>query len=106
MLKAALVALLLQIYQAYVYFWERRTVPASWKYSLVQLLYKVAGVDRMANKRPITLLEILRKLWTRLLVSRTTAVIRKHQLISDECASELIKIEHSLQKAREAGCPI
>ena len=68
----------------------------------------------MANMRPITLLEILRKLWTRLLVSKTTAVIRKHHLISDEqhmrpnreCASELIKIEDSLQEARETGCPI
>ena len=114
MLKATPVGILYQIYQACVYLWERRTVPDSWKYSLVQLLYKVAGADRMANMRPITLLEVLRKLWTRLLVSRTTAVIRKHQLISDEqhmrpnreCASELIKIEDSLQEARETGCPI
>ena len=114
MLKAAPVALVHRIYQACVFMWERRQVPESWKYSLVQLLHKVSGADRMANMRPITLLEVLRTIWTRLLVSKTTGVIRKHQLISDkqhmrpnrECASELTKIEDSLQEVRETGCPI
>lgn len=61
--------------------WENKSIPIWWGDKLLCGLPKKANNSTLANVRPIGLLEVLRKLWTSLIVCRIQDVWEKHQVL-------------------------
>jgi len=57
--------------------WEMRAVPLWWKDKKVKLAPKIPGNSQLQNMRPISLYEIIRKVWT------TTIAKRIHQVLHE-----------------------
>jgi hypothetical protein len=61
--------------------WENKSIPIWWGDKLLCGLPKKADNATLANVRPIGLLEVLRKLWTSLIVVRIQDVWEKHNVL-------------------------
>ena len=61
-------------------FWRLQTIPTQWKWRwLVPLLKK--GGTTIDDLRPIMLLDVLRKVWTTLVMGNITKVLLKHRVL-------------------------
>jgi hypothetical protein len=61
--------------------WANKSIPTWWGDELLCGIPKKADSSTLANVRPIGLLEVLRKLWTSLIVVRIQDVREKHNVL-------------------------
>ena len=61
--------------------WKDKSIPAWWGDKLLCGIPKKPGETALTNVRPIGLLEILRKLWTSMVVTRIQAIWEKHDIL-------------------------
>ena len=67
-------------YESMAGFWRLQTIPTQWKWRwLVPLLKK--GGTTIDDLRPIMLLDVLRKVWTTLVMGNITKVLLKHRVL-------------------------
>ena len=63
--------------------WRDRSIPPEWKWRwLAPIPKKTTGVPTVADLRPIMLIEVIRKTWTGLIMSRITKSLLKHDALS------------------------
>ena len=67
------------LYKAMVILWERKYLPQWMRDRMMALIPKKAGDPTLDNLRPIGLLEVLRKLWTGIIIRRIQAVWEANQ---------------------------
>jgi hypothetical protein len=61
--------------------WEHhQTRPIWWKDHILSPLPKIPGNTELKNMRPISLFEIIRKIWTGMIVRRIQAVWKYHNI--------------------------
>jgi hypothetical protein len=110
---------LLQVTPLSVYlqeFWTASSIPNQWRKVLLILIQKKA--DRpamMGNFRPIGLLEVLRKVWTKMVTRRILPLLETHSVLQpNQCAflpgrgttSELIHLINVLEEVAENDLPV
>ena len=61
--------------------WEHHHIPTWWQDRLVTLLPKEQGNHDLAKIRPISLFEIIRKLWASMVTRRVQQVWHKHSVL-------------------------
>ena len=71
MIRCWPVELLQGVYEDLVELWHKQEIPNAWQCRWVQLIPKKDDPG-LADLRPLCLLEVLRKLWTRIFVGRIT----------------------------------
>jgi hypothetical protein len=98
----------LSIYQALTESWETNSIPDSWKWRWLLPIPKV--IDPLPTQlRPLCLLEVLRKLWSSLFVSKISMYMHKEQVLhSGQHAgkgkgtdSAVLEFASSLETAKE-----
>jgi hypothetical protein len=92
--------------------WEHKTIPIWWKDHVLSPLPKIAGNTELKNMRPISLFEIIRKLWTGMIVHRIQSVWTNHNILHSSqhgfrwrqgTDTALLRIIDALEDAREFG---
>ena len=76
--KPAMVA---EAYECLATIWQDRHIPAAWKWKWLVPIPKNAS-KRIQDIRPIMLMEVLRKLWTGLIVDEVTSSLQRHSALS------------------------
>jgi hypothetical protein len=97
-------------------FWDQDCTPEQWKRVVLILIQKNAEKPAMlGNFRPIGLLEVLRKVWTKMITSRILPLLKKHSVLQPNqfaflpgkgTASKLIQLINVLEEASENGLEI
>ena len=63
-------------------FWDAGATPDQWKVVLLNLIHKkVDGPDLPSNFRPIGLIEVQRKVWTKMIMDRIIPIILEHEVL-------------------------
>ena len=70
-----------EAYECLARMWQDRSIPVSWKWKWLVPIPKSSS-KRIQDIRPIMLMEVLRKLWTGLLVDEVTASLQRHSSLS------------------------
>ena len=69
------------IYQHMLNMWSTRTTPRWFKDKLLKLAPKIAGNSDLSNMRPISLYEIIRKVWTTIVAKRINLVWHTNKVL-------------------------
>ena len=69
-----------EIYKALVENWSNNNIPDDWKWRWLLPIPKVPN-PTLSQLRPICLLEVLRKLWSKLFIQRITDFMQKEQIL-------------------------
>jgi hypothetical protein len=69
------------IYEHMLNMWSTRTTPKWFKDKLLKLAPKVAGNSDLSNMRPISLYEIIRKVWTTIVAKRINLVWHTNKVL-------------------------
>ena len=87
--------------------------PNSWKQSMIKVLFKKGERDAAKNYRPISIIPILYKLFSRMLCNRLTVHIAKHQDVEQAAYRKGFSTEDHLlaaslliEKSREFNYPL
>jgi hypothetical protein len=92
--------------------WENKKIPIWMKDHILSPLPKIPGNTELKNMRPISLFEIIRKLWTGMVVRRIQAVWTTHKILHSAqhgfrwgqgTDTALIRIIDALEDSREFG---
>jgi hypothetical protein len=93
--------------------WKHKTIPIWWKdHNLSPLLPKIPGNTMLKSMRPISFFEIIRKIWTGMIVRRIQAVWTNHNILHSSqhgfrwgqgTDTALLRIIDALEDAREFG---
>ena len=70
-----------EAYECLATIWQDRHIPAAWKWKWLVPIPKNAS-KRIQDIRPIMLMEVLRKLWTGLIVAEVTSSLQRHSALS------------------------
>jgi hypothetical protein len=70
------------VYRHMANVWKTRTIPSWFRDKLIKPCPKVAGNSDMENIRPISLYEIIRKVWTTIVAKRINLVWHQHDLLN------------------------
>ena len=70
-----------EAYECLATIWQDRHIPAAWKWKWLVPIPKNAS-KRIQDIRPIMLMEVLRKLWTGLIVDEVTSSLQRHSALS------------------------
>jgi len=70
-----------EAYECLATMWQDRYIPAAWKWKWLVPIPKNTS-KRIQDIRPIMLMEVLRKLWTGLLVDEVTSSLQRHSALS------------------------
>jgi hypothetical protein len=71
------------VYKHMTNIWKSRTIPIWFKDKLMKLAPKIPGNDQLDNMRPISLYEIIRKIWTTIVARRINRVWHEKGLLHD-----------------------
>ena len=74
-------AMVSEAYHCLVTMWTQHHTPDAWKWKWLVPIPKGSS-DKIQDMRPIMLMEVLRKLWTGLIVKRITTSLQKHGVLS------------------------
>lgn len=95
--------------------WNEKYVPEWWKDRLMHIIPKKDQEMTFKNMRPIGLLEVLRKLWSGVIVRRIMAVWEKHGALHKSqhgyrwlngTETALVRLMDAVENAREKGDPL
>ena len=78
--------------------WRERSLPQAWKTKLLFPLAKKQGEHSIGNIRPIVLLEVVRKLWYKVIIRRVMSVL--------EAAGSLQPNQYGFRPGRSTADPI
>jgi hypothetical protein len=102
-----------EIFHILLTFFEACETPDQWKQVILYLIQKDLGkLPLPANFRPVGLLEVLRKVWTKMIFARITPIINEGGVLQDNhyaflpgkgTGSELILILNLLEEVVEHG---
>lgn len=81
MIRCWSIELFKQVYDILVELWEVKEIPATWQLRWVQLIPKT-DEPTLGDLRPLCLLEVIRKLWTRIFVTRITDFFAAQQIMA------------------------
>ena len=114
-LKLAPEGLLIHIFQLLSHMWEHHFVPDHWKDKYLHLMVKDPSQSGLNNLRPIGLIEVLRKLWSNLIIHRVRCGLMDCNFLADNqygflpkrgTTDELIQLLNVLEEAAELETPI
>ena len=114
-LKLAPEGLLIHIFQLLSHMWEHHFVPDHWKDKYLHLMVKDPSQSGLNNLRPIGLIEVLRKLWSNLIIHRVRCGLMDCNFLADNqygflpkrgTTDELIQLINVLEEAAELETPI
>jgi len=74
-------AMIEEAYNCLATMWTHRHTPDAWKWKWLVPIPKGTS-EKVSDMRPIMLMEVLRKLWTGLIVQRITSSLQKHGALS------------------------
>ena len=112
MIKAWDAGMIAYIHSMMQALWEHKTIPIWWKDHILSPLPKIPGNTELKNMRPISLFEIIRKIWTGMIVRRIQAVWTNHNILHSSqhgfrwgqgTDTALLRIIDALEDAREFG---
>jgi hypothetical protein len=112
MIKAWDAGMIAYIHSLMQVLWEHKTIPIWWKDHVLSPLPKIPGNTELKNMRPISLFEIIRKIWTGMIVRRIQAVWTNHNVLHSSqhgfrwrqgTDTALLRIIDALEDAREFG---
>ena len=102
-----------EIFHLLLYFWDRTTTPDSWNEVLLHLIEKkMDKATEPSNFRPIGLIEILRKVWSKMLMNRVMPIMAKFATLQSNhyaflpgrgTANELLQLLNVLEEVIENG---
>jgi hypothetical protein len=81
MIKAWDAGMIAYIHSLMQALWKHKTIPVWWKDHILSPLPKIPGNTELKNMRPISLFEIIRKIWTSMIVRRIQAVWTNHNVL-------------------------
>eukprot|EP00973_Karenia_brevis_P015579 2132245-Karenia_brevis.AAC.1 len=94
-------------------FEQKENHPNSWDHSLVSVLFKKGDPQWPGNYRPITLLSILYKVFSRILRARIQPILDKSQSVDQagfrsgfSCDDHLLALTNLLEKCSEFKRPV
>ena len=116
LLQVAPTLILEEIFDILDDFFSSATTPDAWRRVLLILIQK--NLDKPAaigNFRPIGLLEVLRKVWTKMILQRLMPLLDRHSVLQPNqfaflpgrgTASELVQLVNVLEEVSECGIEI
>ena len=114
-LKLAPVPLLEHLFDLCARMWEHRYIPPYWKVKYLHLLVKDLSKSGLNNLRPIGLIEVLRKIWSNLVIHRVRCAMYESKFLSTAqygfvsrkgTTDELIQLTNVLEEASESNTHI
>ena len=114
-LKLAPEGLLLHLFQLLLYMWQHHYVPSYWKDKYLHLMVKDPSLTGLDNLRPIGLIEVLRKLWSNLVIHRIRCGLMDSDFLAENqygflpkkgTTDELIQLVNVIEAAAELETPI
>ena len=111
-LKLAPEPLLEHLFEICARMWEQRYIPPYWRVKYLHLLVKDLSKSGLNNLRPIGLIEVLRKIWSNLVIHRIRCAMYESQFFSPAqygfisrkgTTDELIQLTNVLEEASESN---
>ena len=116
MLQVAPETIQREIFEHLLVFWRSAQTPDQWKEVLLNLIHKdPCGPALPKNFRPIGLIEILRKVWTKMIMQRLLPIIERNQVLQKNhyaflpgrgTSSELLQLINVLEEVLEHGLEV